>query len=179
MANKMAAVKHYNWLQLNHVWHIAFRCMRASTMTFLVKLTNASDRYLNFLSIHIRSIQTSVTMNIQKFLRILDNQRDGQNNERSKSTLAAIHYKKTAQITNLIYRQNNLSARGRFRQSTFRHFKLNQLVYFKLTCISLLHLLCLFDLLALYLPIHSEQFKTVNIQKDLKKKCNYIYIINL
>ena len=85
--------EHYNWLQLNHVWHIAFRCMRASTLAFLVKLTNASDRHLNFLSIHIRSIQTSVTRNISKFLRIVDIQRDGQNNKRSRSTLAAIQYK--------------------------------------------------------------------------------------
>ena len=86
----MSAVEHYNWLQLNHVWHIEFRCMRASTLAFHVKLINAWDRHLNFLSMHIRAIQTSVTMNISKFLRIVDNPRDEQNNE---STLAAIQYK--------------------------------------------------------------------------------------
>ena len=104
--------------------------MPTSMLAFIVKLTNASDRHLNLLSIDIRSIQTSLTMNISIFFTIADNQIDGQNNE-SEVEVNAFGYpvQNTAEISKLIYRYNKLLVFG--RQSTFIF-----------TYISLLQLLC-------------------------------------
>ena len=84
--------------------------MTASTLTFLVKLSKASDRHLNLLYIEIWSNRTSVATNISIFLTIADNQIDWQNNE-SEVDGNAVGYpvQNTAQISKLVFRYNKLS----------------------------------------------------------------------
>ena len=84
--------------------------MPASTLAFLVEVTNASDRHMNFLFIDIRFTQTSVITNISIFFTIADNQIDGQNNE-SEVEVNTVSYpvQNTAQISKLIYRYYKLS----------------------------------------------------------------------
>ena len=79
--------------------------MPASTLAFLVELTNASHRHLNFLFIDITFTKTSVITNISIFLTI-----DEQNNE-SEVEVNAVAYpvQNTAQISKLIYLYYKLS----------------------------------------------------------------------